>query len=242
MAQRMLTAELPLTGRRDRRGERSPVPALPHVLGDLLAAPTDRLDAVWERFVAEYSFLLLHVARAVARDRDERMDLYARMLDVLRADDCQRLRSYATHPDTKFTTWLVVVARRICIDHHRARFGRRRAGDGEKQAEQRAQRRALEHLVAAGDDPALLSADAAYEPDAVVRAAELSGAVQAAVATLAASDQLLLRLRFDDDLSAAEIARIMRLPSQFHVYRRLKTVLARLRGELAARGVEDPAS
>jgi DNA-directed RNA polymerase specialized sigma subunit len=40
---------------------------------------------------------------------------------------------------------------------------------------------------------------------------------------------LLLTLRFEDELSAAEIADILGMPSQFHVYRRLKVILAGLK-------------
>lgn len=215
---------------------------LPESLRRLLYAAAPERDAAWEAFVAEFSFLLLHVARDLARDSDERMDLYARMLEVLRARECQRLRAYATHPDTKFTTWLVVVARRIGVDWHRSRFGRRRAGESESQGERRAVRRTLEDLLTAGDDPATIAAEPDAEPDAALVTAELNAALQGALAALAPADRLLLKLRFDDDLSAAEIAALLHLPSQFHVYRRIKVLLRDLKGDLSARGIEDAAS
>jgi hypothetical protein len=50
----------------------------------------------------------------------------------------------------------------------------------------------------------------------------------------------LIKLRFDDGLSAAAIAEFMRFPTPFHVYRRLTHVLDALRRALQARGVEGP--
>ena len=46
------------------------------------------------------------------------------------------------------------------------------------------------------------------------------------------SDQLLLRLRFEEGLTAREIAPLLGLPSQFHVYRRIETVCGMVRARL----------
>src|SRR4029079_5423431 len=56
------------------------------------------------------------------------------------------------------------------------------------------------------------------------------------------SCRLLLTMRFDDGLSAAEIATILKYPSQFHVYRRINALLADLRSRLEKRGYEHAAS
>jgi DNA-directed RNA polymerase specialized sigma24 family protein len=48
-----------------------------------------------------------------------------------------------------------------------------------------------------------------------------------------------LRLRFVEDLSAAEIARVLQRTSPFVVYRRLGKLLETLRGALKRRGIED---
>ena len=53
------------------------------------------------------------------------------------------------------------------------------------------------------------------------------------------SDKLLLTLRFEDQRSAAEIARVVGLPTPFHVYRRLNRLLDGLRARLAAEGIDD---
>ena len=52
--------------------------------------------------------------------------------------------------------------------------------------------------------------------------------------------RLLLALRYNDDRPAREIAAMIGSPSVFHVYRRLGSVLAVLKGALLRRGVDEP--
>lgn len=72
-----------------------------------------------------------------------------------------------------------------------------------------------------------------YEPSAPDNMEGLATAVsvRAAVATLPARDQLLLKLRFEQELSQAEIGRVLGI-CQMHVSRRLTAVLGRLRAHL----------
>ena len=77
------------------------------------------------------------------------------------------------------------------------------------------------------------------DPELSLREAELRSALGASLQELAPRDQLLLRLRFEYDLKAKEIARLMGFPTPFHVYRRLKSRLGRLRRHLEDRGVTD---
>ena len=44
------------------------------------------------------------------------MDHYAFMLDRLQEDGFHRLRAFAGDGRGQFTTWLVVVARRLCVE------------------------------------------------------------------------------------------------------------------------------
>jgi len=91
-------------------------------------------EAAWTRFVETHNRLLLHVARSVDRDHDAAMDAYAHVLEQFRGDDFRRLRAYASDGRSKFTTWLVVVTRRVCLDHVRQRYGR--AQDNSARAEE----------------------------------------------------------------------------------------------------------
>jgi DNA-directed RNA polymerase specialized sigma subunit len=53
-------------------------------------------------------------------------------------------------------------------------------------------------------------------------------------------DRLLLRLRFEGDMTAREIALLLNLPTPFHVYRRLNALLEQLRESLNRRGIQGP--
>jgi RNA polymerase sigma factor (sigma-70 family) len=151
----------------------------------------------------------LHVARQVGHDYDAAMDAYAHVLEQLRADDCHRLRAYAPDGRTKFTTWLVVVARRLCLDHHRHRYGRLR-GNSPEEAEVRAVRRRLQDLIAADLD---VTPETARDTDQSLEARERDSMLATVLDALPPKDRLLLKLRYEDDLSAREIAGLLGLPT-----------------------------
>jgi len=53
-----------------------------------------------------------------------------------------------------------------------------------------------------------------------------------ALKTLSSNDQLMVMLRFEQGMSAIEIAKVMRLESHKYVYTRLRTIIARLRKQM----------
>lgn len=202
----------------------------------LAAAPPDQAHA-WQTFVGAYSRLLLHVARSVCTERDEMMDAYAFVLDELRARDMARLRLFVADGRGKFSTWLVVVTRRLCLDFRRQRYGRTRAVATDVAREDQQFRRRLSAL--AGDDVELTGlAAAVVAADQQVSMLEVRQALAAALDSLSPADRLLLKLRFEDDLSAQHIARVLHIPSPFHVYRRLDALMKAIRRMLESRGVE----
>ena len=219
----------------------TPVTDLPRSLDRLLFAhathDTDGLDAAWRAFVAEHTRLLLHVARSVSSNHDDAMDAYAFVIEQLQADDFRRLREFVAEPRSKLSTWLVVVARRLCLDLYRRRYGRVRGLDS---APQRAARRRLQDLVCVDVDVHELPAAHNGSTELAIRRSELQIALDQALALLDPQDHLLLRLRFDDDLTAQEIAKLLNFPSPFHVYRRVNALLAVLRRTLEERGIESP--
>jgi RNA polymerase sigma factor (sigma-70 family) len=213
-----------------------PVTGLPHSLARLVHARTaPDADAAWRDFVVEHSRLVLHVCRSVWRTPDDVMDAYAEVLEHLRADDFRRLLEFARNPRSKVSTWLVVVARRICLDLYRRRYGRP-GGDGVQ--DQRRARRRLQDLVAEQLDLHDAAAPEGEETDAPIRHAELYDALHDTLVSLPARDLLLLKLRFGDELAAQEIAKLLGFASPFHVYRRLNALLSVLRHSLNRRGVE----
>jgi len=193
-------------------------------------------DAAWAAFVTTHSRLLLHTARSLNHDYDAAMDGYAYVLEALRSDDYRRLRAYAADGRSKFSTWLVVVARRLCLDFHRKRYGRAREV-GPDSRELRATRRRLVDLIGSEIDPDL--GPAATDPAIELHARDRSTAIEGALRTVSARDRLLLALRFEDELSAREIAQVMGFATPFHVYRRLNALLADLREALHTRGVDE---
>ncbi len=218
---------------------RSPIP--PELARLLNAGDSVSRDQAWGGFVRKYSRILFHAAKSTTDGYDDAMDRYSSVLDRLRECDFRRLRRYASDGRTQFSTWLVLVARRMCIDYHRARYGRRSpdAGDGPP-SDATATRRQLVDLVGARIDIEAIADGARPSPELALRAEELSQALVNALSDLPARDRILLKLRFEDDASAREIATMMGFPSPFHVYRRLTAVLDQLRRHLESHGVSDP--
>ncbi|HEY9383110.1 MAG TPA: sigma-70 family RNA polymerase sigma factor [Gemmatimonadales bacterium] len=212
---------------------------LPDVLQSLLSAPDSKArESAWTAFLKEYGGLVLHVARSMGGDYDAAMDRYAFVLEALRREDYRRLRGYVADGCGRFTTWLIVVVRRLCHDHHRRRYGRTQS-DSRAALEQRAGRRQLEDLLSEELGLAALESRADEAPDAALSGAELSRGLARALEALDPADRLILRLRFEDDCSVPEIARLLGEGSPFRLYRRIERILTTVRQRLQAAGIED---
>jgi RNA polymerase sigma factor for flagellar operon FliA len=92
-------------------------------------------------------------------------------------------------------------------------------------------------------DSAVESPQAAESAEAVIRnvdgslvAATVERAVAEAIATLPHEDRVIVKMRFWDDFSVADIARALGL-NQKPLYRRLETIQTTLAAALAARGI-----
>jgi RNA polymerase sigma factor (sigma-70 family) len=196
-------------------------------------------DAAWEELVARHTRLFLSVARSLGGSHDDIMERYAFVLEKLAEDDCHRLRAFRLDGRARFSTWLAVTARRLCLDHYRSRFGRNRVtADPERADALRTVRRRLAGAAAAELDTDLLPDESIHSADRAAIERERDEKLQAALTALPPRDRLLLALRFEDDLPAIRIAGLLGMPTPFHVYRRLNRVLASLRAALVARGVE----
>jgi len=192
-------------------------------------------EQAWSEFLDSYSRLILYVARQTPGDQDTIMDRYAFVVERLRERDCRRLRTYAADGRGKFTTWLTVVVRRLCLDQHRLKHGRTPApGHGNPAAPRR-----LVELVSLRSEVIDRLPDSEPLADEELQRKQVLERLDAAMATLSPSDQLLLALRYQDDRSAREIASLMSLPTPFHVYRRLNRVHDLLRQNLTAGGRAD---
>ena len=210
---------------------------LPLEISRLLEASDDlSRQRAWEAFLTQYNRMLLHACRSIDREYDGVMNRYEYMLEQLRADGFHRLRKYENDGRTKFSTWLMVTARRLAIDAHRKRYGRPPKGNDLGESELR---KRLVDLLAADVDPDLLIDEDATNPERQVVADDRRALLAKVLEGLSNQDRLLLSLRFEWDSSVSEITEAMGFPSQFHVYRRLKKVLSQLRKTLQAKGFGD---
>lgn len=219
--------------------------AFPGVLTRLLdARDAAAEDVAWREFVGAYSPLVLQVARSTATSRDAAMDTYTFVLEQLREQNCRRLRAYAARSGARFSTWLLVVAKRLCVDFHRRRYGRPQGTTEPRPQEapsvDRSARRRLVDLTAEAIDPDTIADADGRGPEAELRLGQLRRALAVALERLEPVDRLLLAMRFEDQRPAADIARALSFPTQFHVYRRLNKLLEELRAALESRGVDGP--
>lgn len=212
----------------------------PDSLAELLAASDDAArEGAWKTFLAEHSGLILHVCRANGGDHDAVMDRYLFIVQALRENECRRLRQYGFDGGARFTTWLLVVARRLGFDHHRAHFGRPQSSSDAAVA-RHSERRQLVELIGNEIGIETIEAPPDGDPESVLRREELRRALDSAIDQLSTSDRLLLRFRFQDDLSVPQIARLLEAGSPFVTYRRLDRILAKLRQILEKAGVSEP--
>lgn len=209
---------------------------LPVSLASLLQASPAERDGAWTAFLEKYSERILKTARSLGGDEDAVMDRYLFVVEELVRDDFRRLRAYAPDARARFSTWLAIVVRRLCLDHHRARYGRA-PSEGTNPRTDPGTRRRLVDLVGSELELSCLPTASAARPDRQLEREERLAALQATLEARTPEELLLLTLRFEEELTAREIARLLHLPSPFHVYRRLKRLLADLRRQLARRGI-----
>jgi RNA polymerase sigma factor for flagellar operon FliA len=93
----------------------------------------------------------------------------------------------------------------------------------------------VDHLAGAVERPdaALAERQSREEAERVV------GVLEEALAALDAEDRLILRMRFEEGLTVADVARALHLP-QKPLYRRIARLLRTLRREMEARGLRSP--
>ena len=96
-----------------------------------VAALLDRLrstdpQSAWSEFLRQYSPILYQSARACTRDEDEAADYFLYICEQLAKGGFRRLLLFRPDGGASFATWLRVVARNLCFDCHRKKYGRPR--------------------------------------------------------------------------------------------------------------------
>jgi len=127
------------------------------LLGLLSAKTEDELNPAWEVFLLAFHKLILFAVRSTEGDHDLVMDRYAYVLEHLSEGGFRRLRAFEVGGKAKFSTWLVVVTRRLVIDHQRRHYGRGVDPEGQGSPERQAERRRLADLVSSAIDVSQLA-------------------------------------------------------------------------------------
>lgn len=86
-------------------------------------------EIAWEEFLKRYSKLILKVCWKFDKDYDKVMQQYLFTCEKLADNNFSLLKKYNSdfnRDKPKFSTWLAVVARNICIDNYRKKSGRKR--------------------------------------------------------------------------------------------------------------------
>lgn len=78
------------------------------------------------------------------------------------------------------------------------------------------------------DDAPIQPVDPAPGPEALIQADQERSRVEAAMARLQPRERLLLRLRFQQDLTLEEVARLTRIPDPYRAHREIQAALAAL--------------
>lgn len=86
-------------------------------------------EELWKEFLHRFTKLILKIIWQVEKDKDRVMDKYLWVCTKLAANNFFILRKFnegSKDRTPKFTTWLVVVVRNLCVDEYRSTFGRKR--------------------------------------------------------------------------------------------------------------------
>jgi len=235
-------SEAHLAAELDHSGEELPFP--PEIAALLDSPAYSPPDLAWDAFLNAFGDILLKTAKYAHRRHaasidahDAAMDAYAYILEKLREDDFRRLRAFSGDDEAALSRWLVVVARRLCTDFWRHRYGRARPSTPELDRDIR--RRLVDEIWEARPSSDF-ARPGALDPEWKLRYGERRKALETSVGELEPQDQLLLALRFENGLSAQRISDLMDFPTPFHVYRRLNRLLKALKKRLEGIGVDEP--
>ncbi len=92
----------------------------------LVGLSSRRPDCAWDKFLNDYSPLILHIARRYENDDDRVMNCYVFVCEKLSDNHFRRLLKFKPEGPAKFRTWLTTVVGNLCIDWRRKQYGRQR--------------------------------------------------------------------------------------------------------------------
>lgn len=173
----------------------------------------------WSEFLELYSPIILQVVRLFEYDADHAGDCFLFVCEKLSHEGFRRLRKFRPDGPARFSTWLRAVVRNLCLDWRRQKYGRQHTFELMAQP---AEPDGLEQEVP----------DGAPNPEALAIRSRQREALGRALGRLPAQSRLLVRLRFERELTLAQIARLTGLKDAQTADRRIREVLEDLRGLL----------
>lgn len=193
----------------------------------LAAACADGLDAAWDHFVREHRPVLYRAADAIDRTgaaRESADSLYAELFGLTERDGERRSLLRYFHGRSSLATWLRAVLSQRYVDSIR-------------------RTRRLEPLPAE-DAPGALPANAEPGPQADRRrfVAAITVAITSAIARLADRDRLRLACYYAQDLTLAQIGRLLReheATTSRHLARTRRTIRENVERQLRSEGMSE---
>ena len=83
-------------------------------------------QTAWKEFLLQYSSVLYQSVLTFTHDEDDASDCFVHICEQLVRNGFRRLLQFKIDEAASFSTWLRVVARNLCYDWHRKKYGRLR--------------------------------------------------------------------------------------------------------------------
>lgn len=250
-------------------------------------------QAAWTEFLDDYSPLILQVVQRFEREPDHAGDCFLFVCEQLNQNQFRRLRRFKPDGPARFTTWLRLVVRNLCLDWRRKEFGRHRVFDvvarltafdrdvytkvfeqglsseeawfslaprypglAQESVDQSVEsiRRTLtprqlwllstrrvkvESLEGESADTQenleRQVPDPRPDPEALSVTHQQQAALELGLERLSKPERLLIKLRFEQDLTLREVAELLDLPDAQTADRRIREVLEKLRQGLSGK-------
>jgi len=200
-------------------------------------------EDAWTEFLHAYARIVVQVISVCERDSENRHECFVYACEQLCRNQFHRLRQFQPGGPATFSTWLRAVVRNLCIDWQR-RAARHRLVIDPYLGSHAAKPADVE--PAGENDPAEELADPSPDPESLAVKREEILTLGSGLRFLTAQQQLALRLRFQQELTLLEIARILNLKNAQAADRFLQETIALLRRTVNPRanfhGKTNPAS
>ncbi len=252
---------------------------------------TPEFQQAWTEFLEAYSPIIFSTVKLFERDADPVADCFLFVCERLSEKQFRRLRSFKLGGGARFSTWLRVVVRNLCLDWRRKEYGRHRVfqsiarlealdqaifhciyeqslskeesfvflranhprltmAELEAGAERvrsaltkrqiwlAAARRPLVQSLESGpvDDPQKVAEefiDPSPNPESLFAINEQREGLERALSRLSKPERLLIKLRFEQELTLQETAQLLHLKDAQTVDRRQREIIDKLRKDLA---------